>query len=1136
MTMPKETESPTTSSIASLMRIHPNFMRSVHLERDIKDSISSLGYILTPTAEQALNRIKAGFKGQSTQRAWRLTGDYGTGKTDFGLMLSRVAKGARDELPRDVHQFISRNKFFPAMATGDREPLGSTILRAIDPSSIERKNPPSTKEVLKTVRNAVAQARKKFKGLLLIIDELGKNLEYISRNPGSDDIFLLQQLAEEAARSGDSPFVIIVMLHQGVTAYATGLDTVEKQEWNKVAGRFEEIVYAQPVEQMATLVAATLNLDVRYLPDGVLRKSELSMVAALKAGLYGSSAGSSLKNLGPKIFPLHPTVLPVLIRTMRRFGQNERSLFSFISSAEPMGLQDYASSSTITKGFYRIHNLFDYVRSNMLPGVNISNAGTHWGVIESILSSTEIGSKEEEAVLKTVALLNLLDAPDIPPTEDNIFLAVGGSRKAVKKAVKLLRDRGVLYERGSVRGLFLWPHTSVSLDEAFEQALKATGECYDPIEALCEHVQSEHLVPRAYYVRTGTLRFAEVKLISANSLDNFLSNQPMLDGKGADINIRVVLPSDERQKRDIEQKLERRSNALNNGLIIAVAEPPLHAASTLKYLIAWRWVKQNIPELSGDSYAREEVVRRISSAEKNLHSRLSGLDNLAVPNTVSLIWFGGSVSGRIINPGRKLLDFLGEECLRIYSEAPAVLNELINRRYPSASAVAARTKIAEAMANNPHLENLGMDDSRRPAEMALYISVVHNSGFHIRDDDSGGWLFKLPSKEQDKCEMLPSINAITDLLNSSVNDAMVPVTKIFQVLAAPPYGVRNGLMPLILALYLATHHQRVALYEDRTYLPSVGGDEFQRLMKEPGAFHLQYCALEGVRGEAFLKLLSVLNYSPRDPDAVDLLDLVRPLVVFIAQGVSDYARHTNTLPARAIAIRRVLMESREPVRMVFTELPKACGFSPISSQRDENSPDPKELARQLKEAMRDIQTAYPKLLKRIGDSLCAAFGLDQDMPKGRDIISARAAQLVPVVTEPALKAFSLRLADTKLEYSAWLGSVANMLARKSPERWRDMDETEFLHQLEIISGRFKRTEFALIGSGKNFNGHALRIALTRGDGTEVGDLVDWDGLDEAQLKEAQSRVDDLLDQLGSHGLAGVMKSLWYRFDDKNRLK
>ena len=56
------------------------------------------------------------------------------------------------------------------------------------------------------------------------------------------------------------------------------------------------------------------------------------MTTALKTGLYGPSAPVSLADLGSKIFPLHPTTLPVLVRTMRRFGQNERSLFSFISS------------------------------------------------------------------------------------------------------------------------------------------------------------------------------------------------------------------------------------------------------------------------------------------------------------------------------------------------------------------------------------------------------------------------------------------------------------------------------------------------------------------------------------------------------------------------------------------------------------------------------------------------------------------------------------------------------------------------------------------------------------------------------------------------------------------------------------
>ncbi len=1121
--------------MASLLRIHPRFMRSVHLERDIEDPNSSLGYIFTPVAGQAIERITKGFNRNSTQRAWRLTGDYGSGKSDFGLILARVAKGAKRELPHDLRRFICRNAFLPVMATGGSESLGSTVLRSLGKSLKNHRNHPSIDYVLREIRDAVVNAkRKNFSGLLLIIDELGKNLEHILRNPDSDDIFLLQRLAEEAARSGDKPFIVIVMLHQGVAAYAAKLDTVARREWDKVAGRFEEIVYAQPVEQTAAMVAATLNVDTNRLHNEIYKESETCMITALKAGMYGSSVGSSVKELGPKIFPLHPTVLPVLVRVMRRFGQNERSLFSFLSSAEPMGLQYHITRALDTIEHYRIHHLLDYVRSALLPVV-ASSANTHWGIIETVIAAAEIYSHKEDEILKTVGLLNLLDAPDLPATERIVRLAVGGDRKSVNKAMVSLRERGIIYERGSVKGLFLWPHTSVNLDEVYEDALEATHETDNPIELICNNINSEHLVPRAHYVQTGTLRYAEVKLISASYLEKVLDHQPVLNGKGADLNIRIVLPLDEAQKRLVEQILSKGIYELNDGFIIAVAKPPKQAVAALRNLIAWRWVKKNTPKLSGDRYAREEVARQIIHAEQIFHGRLGGINNLAVPNDMSLLWFSKTISKRL-KPGRQLLKFLGEECSRIYYEAPKVLNELINRRQPSAAAVAARTKIAEAMAAYPHLKTLGMDEGKRSAEMALYLSVVRKGGFHIPDESGEGWVFRLPSVTQDKCRLLPTIEAITHLLLADGDDVLVPVTEVFSNMAKPPYGVREGLRPVILALYLAVYHQRVALYEDGSYLPSVGGDEFHRLMKEPQAFHLQHCVLEGFREDVFLKLLTMLKYRPRDPGTADILDLVRPLVVFIAQSVPEYARKTNNLPAQAIAVRRVLLESREPIRMVFTQLPEACGFSTIGNKNGGHVLDPNELAEHLKKAIHAIQTAYPELLRRIGNSLCAAFGITQGMPQGREMIATRAAQLVPAVTEPTLRAFALRLSDEKLNHTAWLESMGNLLARKSPERWCDIDEIEFNHQLEISVGRFKRTEFTLVGDAKRLNGHTCRIALTRSDGTEVGDLVDLNGLDKSLLKEARSEIESILDQLGVHGLAATMEVLWYRLDNKQPLE
>ena len=78
-------------SMESLLNIHPRHMRSVHLEGDFADTTSSLGFVLTPVAADALSRISSAFRSDSTQRAFRISGDYGSGKSAFGLALARIS-------------------------------------------------------------------------------------------------------------------------------------------------------------------------------------------------------------------------------------------------------------------------------------------------------------------------------------------------------------------------------------------------------------------------------------------------------------------------------------------------------------------------------------------------------------------------------------------------------------------------------------------------------------------------------------------------------------------------------------------------------------------------------------------------------------------------------------------------------------------------------------------------------------------------------------------------------------------------------------------------------------------------------------------------------------------------------------
>jgi hypothetical protein len=1115
-----------------LLQIQPRFMRSVHLERDLGDASSSRGYILTAVAENALSRICASFYGTSTQRSFRIAGDYGSGKSAFGLALARVAAGYASALPKELRSFCGRNRMCPHVATGDYEPLGLTVLRALG-VRMPRSARPSTEEVLAKTTKAIAAARVKgFKGVLLVLDELGKNLEFAAQYPELDDTFLLQRLAEEAARSGSMPFVIVVMLHQGVAAYASGLDTTARREWDKVAGRFEEIIYAQPLEQLVTLVAATLNVRLDLLPHSIAEDAAKAMVAAVKSGIYGTGAAASLGQFGAKIFPFHPTTLPVLVRAIRKFGQNERSLFSFISAFEPMGLQQHVRAEPSALDFYRIHDLFEYVRQNLLPSINASNSHIYWGVVDSLLSGTPLTTREEENVFRTVALLTLLDSPALPATSEFVHLALdeGDNHKAIYRAISEMKNRGLLYERGSSKALCLWPHTSVNLDEAFARGEMATRTDGDSIDLLCRQLPPDQIVPRGHYFRSGTLRYGEVRCIPARTLCQLLDNQPLLDGKGPDIHLRVLLPSSQSQFREAERLLRERNAKLAEGLFIAIAQPPTNSLAALSDLLTWQWVQANTPALAGDRYAREEVTRQVSRAERYFRERLAGLDNLELPVGEAMTWHSAGSETRL-KPGRELLRFLSDQCDHIYRKAPRVLNELINRRYPSSAAVAARTKLVEAMATAPDKPRLDMDDSKRPPEMALYLSILKNGGFHAENE--GSWSFRLPSPPKDLCRLLPAMRRITELLQAPGLDAMVPVTDIFDGLSRTPYGIRDGLQPFVLAIYLATNHQHVALYEDGTFLPEVGGEVFFRLMKEPQFFHVQYCEIDGVRADVFSLLLRLLKITPRDAERADLIDLVRPLTIFISREIPEYSRKTSTLSATAIAVRRALLDARDPVKLVFTMLPEACGLPPIGL---EGVKEPAELASRLRRALHEMRMAYPMLIHRLEKAIFAAFDTDKSDEDGHNIIMGRAAQLATVLTEPVLKSFVIRVADVGLDQRSWVESIANLLTRKSCERWMDGDETEFHHQLEIAAGRFKRTELARIGTAKRLNGHACRIALTKSDGSEVGELINWEGMDEAKIGPVEGQIQQILREHGRHGLAAALRAIWAELDAKDKVR
>ena len=334
-----------TRPISEFLRPPRRFYRSVHLEWDFDDPAALEDFVVTAPIAAAFGRVLEGLRPRSGRRAWRLTGDYGSGKSSFALVLAHLLRapdmpglasvraGVRAEPLHDGARLLpvlvtgSRTSIAPAVADAvlratrhlaerDGESVGeiSRLASMVDKGGDGR----SLLELLGHLNDAAKGAG--YSGTVLILDELGKFLEYAALHPDEEDVYLLQRLAEAATRSADSPFVVVALLHQGFHAYAERLPAQTRHEWDKIAGRLEEIVFDMPLEHTSALVSGALNVQVDSLPPVVSSQARRLAAAAAGTGWYGAAAAGELPFSPAELYPLHPALLPradALFRPLR---------------------------------------------------------------------------------------------------------------------------------------------------------------------------------------------------------------------------------------------------------------------------------------------------------------------------------------------------------------------------------------------------------------------------------------------------------------------------------------------------------------------------------------------------------------------------------------------------------------------------------------------------------------------------------------------------------------------------------------------------------------------------------------------------------------------------------------------------
>ncbi len=1035
---------PNVLPLSHYVSVRNRFTRSVHLERDYHNRKAD-EYYLTETAYSVMKAMEAALINPA-QRALTLTGPYGTGKSALCVHLAQLMAGSSEgtqaaialkQADADLSRSLTAKKLIPVLTVGSRQPLAKSLVQGLmksldegeyttlatlleaEFSEVLRSTNPSARSVVELYRRAAQMAKSEgAQGVLLIADELGKFFEYAALNPKQGDIFLLQELAEAAARSGEHPLIVIGVLHQNAEAYAQKLGRTYQAEWAKVSERFRQINFFPSDSERLEMVGHALKQteDLR-LNQGF---SVLSR-DCIRLDLVSSIVKESFETKAQNAYPLHPVCLLALPALFRRMGQSHRSLFSFLTGEEPHALGRFLRETPYTAGeppLFMVESLFDYTGDSLAGSWSASQLARTWAEAVELIESAADLSITAQRVLKCIGLLGILRDAKLMPTRDVLKLAVSDCRSQVPDVDAALKElvekKRIVFSR--TRNCYrLFQGGDVDI-EAEMEAVKSGLPSQLALQVAAELCPPPRLIARRHSYRTGALRTVQSLFCRGDELEKVIAES------GDTLTLLYCLTTGVEETERTEKQLQ---TVPKPNLLIALATESQTLHEVAADVLAANKVEIDCRALDHDGAARRELSFQRGEAETLFQKEWERLFN--VSDGGETVW---RYQGQVVefHSTKQFSVFLSEMADRTYSASPLLKNELINRHALSSAAASGRRNLIEGMLLHADTPQLGIKGA--PPELSMYECLLRVTGIH-REIEPGKWDWSAPD-ETNPANLLPVWKEIEGRIFADPPSPQ-PVHLLFETLKSPPFGMTEGVLPVLLAAFMQVYAAETTLYKEGTFLPQPGVPDWEVLMRRPELFAVAGCRVTGERAAVVERLSQGLKTESA------VTPTVRALIRMVS-SLPEFTKKTKRLPDEVIALRTAFDKAKSPERLLFYDLPSAVGAT-LMADEEVSAANVETFFQSLNTALRTLSLALPTTVAEARDTLLTACGLPVG-EEGFERLRREAERLHQQPLSPLVSPFILR-ASASGNASTVLESVLALVANRPPRTWTDREVEQF---------------------------------------------------------------------------------------------
>src|SRR5574344_2358883 len=550
-----------------------------------------------------------------------------------------------------------------------------------------------------------------YNGIYIVYDEFGKYLESSISKATVKDIKLLQDFAEKCNRSGKEQLHLMLICHKEIENYIDILPKQKVDGWKGVSERFLHVHMQNHYSEVYELIGSAIVKDEKRWVQ-FQRDHEDEFLDIEKKWSKQSVFSDIVRNKDQNrtivrgCFPLHPITTFILPRLSEKVAQNERTLFTFLSSSGNNTLSSFTTKSEyVLNGkikFISPDILYDYFERQMQSEPYTSEIRKWYSLSAQLLQTVEEHSLESK-IVKTITLIYVLNQYErLQPTSDIIFAIYGDAGipfSEIKAAlVTLTQKTNIIYERTSgARYLQLKESSGCDVLKTISYMQEKRKTSISDCEILNSVNTEQYLYPVEYNTDFSMTRYFKFYFVDGDKLFKEFDWSTEIKRMTSDGVLFGIISSGKNE--NTIKKLQSLSREYTAALFVCLKKQEIIHKIVRQYdavsVLRERAISDKVLFMEYD-LMYDDLLETIRDF---IHLYTQPERNLAIYIS----------DGEIKHLYRKanLTSLLSDKCRTLYSQTPVINNEMLNKNNLTGAAYTSRLKLLNGILNSD-VPNLGL--------------------------------------------------------------------------------------------------------------------------------------------------------------------------------------------------------------------------------------------------------------------------------------------------------------------------------------------------------------------------------------------------------------------------------------------